>query len=113
MYVSYKQLVEMAKAAFDSGRNGPLEMREQAVDEIIAEAKIGPARDLRVYGVDELKQFAVGSVFHHSFLGRGEIVTKRGVRHPFMKFASGVTLAFTADAFPWDMPMTLVAEAAK
>ena len=113
MYVSYKQLVSMMETAFGSGQVCSLDSRDQVVEEIIQENKLGPERDLRVYAVDELRHMPAGTVFQHSLLGRGEIVTKRGVRQPFMKFDNGVTHAFAADTFPWDLPMVLVSEPGK
>jgi len=107
MYVSYKQLVEMANLAYVTGQSCTLDMKDQIVEEIINDGKLGAFRELRVFSIEELKLFPAGTVFHHSLLGRGEVITKKGVRQPFIKFDNGVTHAFSADAFPWDLPMLL------
>ncbi len=106
MYVGYKQLVEMIGVAYDAGLSGALDMKEHVVDEIANE--VGKSRELRIFAVEELRNYLAGSVFHHSLFGRGEIITKKGVRQPFMKFDNGLIHAFSADTFPWDVPMMLI-----
>ena len=105
MQVNFKTLKSMMEQIYDLGHTSNFEMRDQIVEEVIAANKVAKPEELTIYSVDELKNFPVGSKFYHSLLGRGEIIVKKGVRNSFMKFESGVTHAFAADAFPWDMPM--------
>lgn len=105
MQVAFKVLKTMLEESYDLGRTSNHEMRDQIVEEVIVRNKVAKPQELTIYTVEELRQFPVGSKFCHSLLGRGEVVTKKGVRNAFMKFDSGVTHAFTADMFPWDMPM--------
>ena len=111
MYVAYANLVDMIRSAYDDGLHGSLDQKDQDIDTIISGVKIGPSRELRVWSVEELKRFVVGSEFHHSFLGKGKISTKKGVKGSFMTFDNGAIIAFTTDTFPWNIPMSLIRDA--
>jgi hypothetical protein len=105
MYVSFKTLKQMIADSFDSGHSISLELKDEAIEDIIRKHKVAEPQELRIYTVDELRRFPIGSKFYHSLLGRGEIVTRQGVRGAFMQFENKVTHAFAADQFPWDLPM--------
>lgn len=113
MYVPYKILVQMLQEAYERGRQGSAEMRSETVDDLIAMHKVCKVHDFRMYSVDELRQFPVGTRFCHSQLGPGEVVSKPGLRQPFMKFENGMAHQFSGDVFPWDMPMLYLGECEK
>jgi len=105
MFVKYRTLQQMLREAFDAGLESSQEVRNQVVWDIICNHKVAKSPDLTIYTVEELRKFPVGSKFFHSFLGRGEIVNKKGVKAPFMKFENGSMHSFQTDQSPWDIPM--------
>lgn len=113
MRLTYKNLVKMLGDGYDAGTKNCPELRDQIIDEVVAEVTGNKIRDLRVYLVDELKKFPVGSKFVHSVLGVGHIVVKKGVRLPVMEFDVGVNHAFSIDQFPWNLPMACLSEGKK
>jgi hypothetical protein len=110
MYIPYKKLVEMLHSTYSAGRTSSSDLREQVVEEILAEFNVAKLQDFRVYSVDELRNFPPGSMFCHSMLGKCEIIHKKGMRKPFMKFDNGATHQFSADSFPWDVPMVYLGD---
>ncbi len=65
----------------------------------------------RVYLVEELKDFQVGTIFIHDELGKCWIESK-GVGETQMKFEDPdyTATGFKKDSYPWDMPMRIVHE---
>lgn len=105
LYIAYKELVKMLQDAYSAGQVSSFDLREQAVEEIMANYNVLKLQDFRIYSVEELSGFPPKSQFCHSLLGKCEIVHKKGMRKPFMKFENGSTHQFSTDSFPWDVPM--------
>lgn len=110
MFVSFKTLKAMAEECYERGKDSTPEMREQHIEEVLARHAVSNAQEIRIYCIDELKRFKVGSKFHHSILGRCEIINKKGVKMPVMQFENGITYSFTQDGYPWTEPMLYLPE---
>ena len=111
-----QQLRSIILKAYEDGNGGCLELKEQYADELLqqlieemSKTKNGFSSELKVYSVEELKKFPLGTVFEHSRLGRCWINETDRVKT--MTTEDGHTFYMMQNnEEPWNEPMRMVAQ---
>lgn len=115
MDLTIDKISEILSEAFDGGYVG--NTLNEVLAEIIEKYKIDEKNDVivdtnefRIFTCEELQSLPIGTVFHHSILGKCRINKKFG--NSYMKFddESLMPAGFNTDSYPWDMSMKIIQE---
>ncbi len=110
-----QQLRGIILKAYEDGNAGCLELKDQYADELLqqlveemSKTKTGFSSELRIYTVEELKKFPLGTVFEHSRLGKCWVDGTEKVKT--MTTEDGHTFHLMENDEPWNEPMKMIAQ---
>ena len=105
-----QRLREIILKAYENGNAGCLDLKDQYADEALQELVEEMAKskgvgtgELKVYTVEELKKFPLGTVFEHSRLGKCWIDGTEKIKT--MTTEDGQTFHLMENDEPWNEPM--------
>jgi hypothetical protein len=120
MELTMRTLSSMLSEAFDTGYGCIGEERDLVVAEILAKYNMREEDDkppappkpkteeMRLWKTAELKQFAAGTLFMHSSLGKCRISQRQGEKYVSFDNPAIAPAALNVDGYPWDQPMKLI-----